>query len=176
MNLHIPKKLRTTITLAALPDGVAGIKATLALMVDIARQSKTDFAVRNQALRLVQTLPQKDYLAEIQAIHLYVRDDVRYVKDIDGIETLATPAKTMLMMQGDCDDKALLAASLLLSLGHPVRFVAVGSSYNNFSHVLVETQMNVQGGKQIWIPVETTEPVALGWYPQGVPYRLVYNV
>lgn len=158
-------------TLAALPDGVDGIRATLALMVTIARQSKSDFAVRNQALRLVQTLPQKDYYAEVEAIHKYVRDDIRYVKDIDGIETLALPSKTMLMMQGDCDDKALLAASLLIALGHQSRFVAVGSAPNTYSHVLVETLI----GKR-WVAVETTEPVSVGWYPSSLPYRLVYNI
>lgn len=171
MKMLIPLKLRTTVTLAALPDGVAGIRATLALMVGLAQQSKKDFAVRNQALRLVQTLPSKDYRAEVDAIHQYVRDDIRYVKDIDGVETLAAPSKTMLMMQGDCDDKALLTASLLLALGHQVRFVAVGDAPNNFSHVLVETLI----GKR-WISVETTEPVAVGWYPSNLPYRLVYYV
>ena len=166
-----PARQQTRITLAALPDGVAGIKATLALMVNIARQSKNDFAVRNLALSLVATLPEKNFMSEVRAIHEYVRDEVRYVKDIEGVETLATPDKTMQMMQGDCDGKALLAASLLLAIGHPVRFVAVGDSPDNYSHVLIETRIANR-----WIPVETTEPVAVGWYPSRLPYRLVYNV
>ena len=171
MKMAIPQNLRTTVTLAEIPDGVAGIKATLALMVKLAQLSKSSFAVRNKALQLVRELPQKDYFSEVGAIHEFVRDSIRYVKDIEGVETLASPDKTLLMLQGDCDDKSLLAAALLLSLGHQTRFVAVGNSPNNFVHVLIETKVALK-----WWPVETTEPVAVGWYPQGLPYRLVYNI
>lgn len=171
MKIQIPSSLRTVVTLKSIPDGIAGIKATLAVMVRYAQQSRYDFAVRNQALKLVAALPSKNYMAEVEAIHKYVRDDVRYVKDIDGVETVATPTQTMLMMQGDCDDKALLAAALLMAIGHQVRFVAVGDSPDNISHVLIETMV----GRRWW-PVETTEPVAVGWYPDTLPFRLVYYV
>jgi predicted transglutaminase-like cysteine proteinase len=176
MKMTVPVHLRKTVTLAALPDGVAGVRATLALMVNIARQSKNNFAVRSQALQLVQSLPQKDYLAEVRAIQEYVRDGIRYVRDITDIETLATPIQTIQSMQGDCDDKALLASALLESIGHPTRFVAVGRSPGEFEHVLIETKMFFKGGVPKWIPVETTEPVPVGWYPPGMTQRLVYHV
>jgi transglutaminase-like putative cysteine protease len=176
MKMTTPAHLRRTITLAAIPDGVQGIRATLALMVNIARKSKTDYAVRDKALSLVSTLTQKDWLGEVRAIHQYVRDDIRYVKDINGVETLATPAQTMQIGQGDCDDKALLTAALLETLGHPARFVAVGRELGQFEHVLVETKLSFKGGASHWVSVETTEPVPVGWYPPGMVYRLVYNV
>lgn len=172
MRLAIPENQRRTITLAALPDGVDGIKATLALMVKLARQSRNNFEVRNLALQLVQPLPQKDWLGQVKAIHEFVRDRVRYVHDINGVETLATPMQTMQIMQGDCDDKALLTAALLDSIGHPVRFVAVGKQPGEYEHVYVETKM---GDK--WVPVETTEPVPLGWSPPGMKsVPLIYHV
>jgi predicted transglutaminase-like cysteine proteinase len=171
MKLEIPQRLRTTVTLAEIPDGVAGIRATLALMVKLAQLGKVNFAVRNKALGLVRGLAQKDYFSEVKAIHEYVRDSIRYVRDIEGVETVAAPDKTLLSLQGDCDDKSLLVAALLLSIGHPVRFVAVGDSPNNFVHVLPETKIALK-----WWPVETTEPVPVGWYPQGYPYRMVYTI
>ena len=176
MKMTIPDHLKQTITLAALPDGVAGIKATLALMVNIARKSKLDFSVRNKALSLVQGLRQKDYMNEIRAVQEYVRDSVRYVKDINGVETLSTPGQLLKSMQGDCDDKALLTASLLEVIGHPTRFVAVGRFPGQYDHVLVETKVFVSKGAVQWIPVETTEPVPVGWYPPGMTQRLIYNV
>lgn len=171
MKLAIPPSQQTRITLAALPDGVEGIKVTLDLMVKLAQKSKQDFNIRNQALRLVENLPSKDFLSEVSAIHAFVRDSIRYVKDIRGVETLATPIQTLRMMQGDCDDKALLASALLEAIGHPTRFVAVGSSPDEFDHVLIETRVANK-----WIPVETTEPVPVGWYPPGVTQRLVRHV
>jgi transglutaminase-like putative cysteine protease len=140
-------------------------------MVNLAAQSRHDFYIRNRALQIVQDVREKDWLGEIRAIHEYVRDNIRYVRDIHGVETIATPAKTLQMMQGDCDDKSLLVASLLEAVGHPARFVAVGRSPGDYEHVLVETRVGSR-----WIPVETTEPVPLGWYPAGMSQRLVYHI
>jgi len=176
MKMTLPVNQQRTITLAALPDGVAGIRATLALMVKLAQQSKSSFVVRDKALTLVAGVKQKSWMNEVRAIQEYVRDEIRYVKDINGIETLATPVQTMQLMQGDCDDKSLLTAALLESIGHPTRFVAVGHLQGVYEHVLVETQIRVKGGAIQWVPVETTEPVPVGWYPPGMTQRLVYNV
>jgi transglutaminase-like putative cysteine protease len=177
MKMIIPKALlKNQITLSAIPDGVDGIKATLALMVRLAQNSKNSFVVREKAMELVSDVPQKSYFNEIKAVHEFVRDHIRYTMDINEVETISTPEKTLSYGQGDCDDKALLAAALLEALGHPARFVAVGSQPGDFTHVLVETLMYMKGGTSKWIPVETTEPVPVGWYPTGMPYRLVYNI
>lgn len=122
-------------------------------------------------MQVLSVVPQKSWLAEVRAIQEFVRDQIRYTRDVRDVETLATPDKTLEFLQGDCDDKSVLVASMLESVGHPTRFVAIGRDPNTFEHVLVETKI---GGK--WVTVETTEPVQVGWYPAGFPYRLVYNV
>lgn len=171
MIIPYPINRKTRVTLSELPDGVAGIRRTLATMVTLARQSRKSYAVRSLAEHLIQGLPEKKYLDQIRAVHDFVRDHIRYVRDINQTETLATPEKTIERGIGDCDDKSLLAASLLESLGHETRFVAVGRRPNDFCHVLTETKYG-----RTWIPVETTENVPLGWYPPDMGYRLVYNV
>lgn len=172
MRMITPDTENTTrVTLQALPDGVAGVKVTLALMVKLSRQGKDKFAVRRLAEQIVSGVRQKSWLDEVDAVHEYVSDHIRYTKDIRGTETVATPDQTIKRGLGDCDDKALLTSALLESLGHPTRFVAVGREPNNYCHVLVETKI---GDK--WIPVETTESVPIGWYPPGMAARLVYHV
>jgi transglutaminase-like putative cysteine protease len=170
--MTIPDNLQATrVTLQALPDGVAGIKATLALMVKLARVGKNTWPVRQLAENIVRDVREKSYIEEARAIQEYVRDHIRYTRDIRETETVATPEQTIARGLGDCDDKALLTAALLESVGHPTRFVAVGRAPGQFVHVLVETKIAAR-----WIPVETTEQVPLGWYPPGLNYRLVYNV
>lgn len=171
MRMTIPNNQRQIVTLQALPDGVEGIKATLALMVKLAQAAKRSFPVRRLAEQLMVGVKQKSWLDEVRAIHEYVRDNIRYTKDINGVETVATPEQTMARRMGDCDDKSLLTAALLESIGHPTRFVAVGRTPGRYVHVLVETKV---GGQ--WLPVETTENVPVGWYPPDMPYRLVYHV
>jgi len=121
-------------------------------------------AVRELALKLTRHLPQKDFDGEIAALFDYVQNSIRYVRDINGVETVQTPIKTLEYGAGDCDDKALLLAAMLESLGHETRFYAVGFRPSTISHVLLECKLI--NGK--WLALETTEPVRLGWTPPGV--------
>lgn len=140
-------------------------------MAKLARQAKTDYRIRATALDLVALLPEKDSRGEIVALHKFVRDRIRYVKDINGIETLATPAKTLEIGQGDCDDKSTLLAALLETIGYRARFTAVGTSKNNFSHVLPEVFINGE-----WLPLEVTEQVSPGWFPDRARFPITYSV
>lgn len=155
---------------SALPSGNAAALRTLKAMRILVRRCKTDLALRELAMQIVRPLAQRDYAAEIRALHAWVRDRIRYVRDIAGVETLHTPRRIVEQGQGDCDDKALLLATLLESIGHKTRFAALGYGATP-THVLVEA--NIGNG---WIPLETTEPVAAGWYPDGIRSRItVYN-
>lgn len=133
-----------------------------------ADQYKIHPQVRELALSLVRDLNQKDYTGEIQRLWSYVKNNVRYVRDIRGVETVQTPLKTLEYGQGDCDDKSTLLASMLESLGHTTRFKALGVNGSRLCHVLVEVNYRGQ-----WLPLETTEPVGLGWYPPNVTTTLI---
>lgn len=157
-------------TLHDIPDGRRGTLVTLKLMRALVRAAKTTPVIRNLALSLTGNLQQKDYVGEVRRIHAYVRDNTRYLRDVRGVETVQTPAKTLELGQGDCDDKATLLASLLESIGHPTRFVAMGFKDGDFCHVYVETRMGLK-----WIGLETTEPVSVGWYPPNQTSRMVIH-
>jgi transglutaminase-like putative cysteine protease len=142
---------------------MAGINASLTAMRHFVDQYKIHPAIRETALKLTRNLPQKDFAGELDALFSFVKNSVRYVRDINGVETIQTPLKTLEYAQGDCDDKATLLAALLESLGHPTRFYAVGFQKNNISHVLLECNLHGE-----WIALETTEPVPFGWTPPYV--------
>lgn len=137
----------------------------------MARAGKKNAAVRQKALDLVRYLPPKDWLGQVHALWEYVKDSIRYVRDIQGVETLTDAQQTMEQGQGDCDDKAILLAALLNSIGHPARFVAVGFKPNDFVHVLVQTPIGTR-----WVWLETTEAVNMGWRPPGIQSVMVENV
>lgn len=151
--------------LARLPRGSTAL-ATLRVMRFLVRRCKADLALRNLALSIVRHLPQRDYAGQVRALHAWVRDRIRYVGDIRGIETLHTPRQIIEQGQGDCDDKAVLLATLLESIGHATRFAAIGYGAQP-SHVLVEVRLG-----HGWLPLETTEPVPPGWYPNGIRSRV----
>ncbi len=150
-----------------IPKGRAGIVETLNLMRGLVRESKKSLAIRTTALSLVQDLEQKDFQSEIEEIFFFVRDGIRYVKDVNGVETLQYPQITLQLKQGDCDDKSTLLASLLESIGHKTRFKAVGFSPGKFSHVFVQAFYQ---GK--WVSLDATMDRPLGWQPPNAVEQL----
>lgn len=162
---------QTTSQLREISDGSRGILETLKLMRGLVNRGKNDLGIRTLVTSIVRGLPPKDYSAEAAKVHAWVRDNIRYVRDINGTETLHDAAQVIKFGQGDCDDKSVLVASMLESIGHPTRFVAMGFGGSAFSHVYVETKLGTR-----WIGVETTEHVEFGWYPPGMTSRMViYN-
>lgn len=113
--------------------------------------------VRQLALECVRGALQKDYAEEARRCLEFVREEIRYVRDIDNVETLHTCDAILDLAQGDCDDKAILLAAMLSSLGHPVRFVVLGYGSGQWVHVWVQDLIY---GK--WVDLEPTEPIAYG--------------
>lgn len=160
-------KIRPTQLIEQLP-GAAGVAQTLNLMRGLTRMGKVNPAIREITAQITNGLPQKDFRGEIARVHDFVKNHIRYLKDIRGVETLQEPWVTLEIGAGDCDDKSVLAASMLESIGHPTRFVAMGFLPGAYSHVTVQTKL----GKN-WRTVETTEPVELGWIPPGIQNLMV---
>jgi len=132
-------------------------------MRDVIRKGRKTLQVRLLALDLINDLLQKDFSGEISTLFYFVRDRIRYVRDIRGVETLQEPERTLQVRSGDCDDKVILLGSMLESIGHQVRLVAVGFRPGHFSHVYLETKVGTK-----WVPLETTEPTHIGWRPNAV--------
>jgi transglutaminase-like putative cysteine protease len=158
-------------------SGEAGVRATLKHMVKIARQYKTHPLVRELARRVVQPCKSGDQAAEAAALQSYVQQRIRYVADVWDVETLQSPVITLGYREpsfgaympggvasGDCDDQSVALAALLLSIGIPGCFVAVGMDGGPFSHVLTQAQLRERTQVR-YIPLETIIPAAPGWFP-----------
>lgn len=155
-----------------LPAGNAGIVRTLTAMRGYVDQYKVTPRVRELALHLVRHLDQKDYRGEMRALFNYVRDSIRYTRDIYGVETIQTPDKTLEYSAGDCDDKATLLCALLEAVGFETRFHAMGRVRGNICHVIAEARDPATGQ---WVALETTENVGLGYLPPGIVESIYYG-
>lgn len=137
-------------------------------MARLAREGRKALPVRLAAQQITRDLRQRDFPAEVDALHAFVRDRVRYVRDIRGVETLQTPEATLRIGSGDCDDKSTLLAALLEALGHPARLHAVGAAPGSYYHVYVETRI----GRR-WEPLETTADWEPGRAPPAVSHMVL---
>lgn len=151
-------------------NGLNGTRDTLRIMSRAVSRGKKHPVIRELALNIIRNIPGKNYPAEVRAIHNWVQTNIRYTRDVKGVETIQFPWVTVDIGQGDCDDHAVLVASLLEAVGASTRFNAIGRQKGRCEHVLTETRL----GKG-WVTVETTEPVNVGWIPPGVQTRLVHH-
>jgi len=130
----------------------------------LAFEGKRDPQVRGLAISLTNLVPERDDLGEIRTLFEFVRDRIRYVSDINDTETLHAAFKVYELGAGDCDDKVILLASLLESIGYRTRFVAAGYvDPTLFDHVYMAVMLS--DGR--FLPLDPSEPEAPGWSPPG---------
>lgn len=156
--------------LMGLPGGSAGTIHTVRIMKKLAKDAVRDpkQIIRNKALEIFRSfgVASRAFLPEAQALQRFVQRSIAYRRDPTDYELVQSPEVTLKLGAGDCDDQATLLGALLMTTGHPARFVAVGMDGNPFSHVLVETKVANE-----WRCAETILPKPFGWYPQNVTSR-----
>lgn len=177
-------------TLPVTDHGLDAVRSTLKQMVAIARRYRADVTTIDAASSLIRACGIADVrsqkLSVINCIQNAVRDHIVYVPDPNEVEMLQTPPRTLSRGMGDCDDKSILVATLLETLGFSTEFLAVGGvgdGWGNdcadtdtppYSHVLAAVQYGPKIGKlpsflDGWLTLETIVPGAPpGYFPPGV--------
>lgn len=150
-----------------LPKGYAGTKKTLAYIIGLVKEGAKDFDVRQTAIDILfeHGIRPKDYLGEIRALFEWVKNNVRYTRDIHRVELLHTARRMLELRAGDCDDMTILLAAMLKAVGHPVRLALVGFNPRRkelFTHIYLEAFC-----KGLWIPLDATMSKPLGWAPRA---------
>jgi hypothetical protein len=172
VNGKVPVQFQT------LSGGFQGTDQTVALMQQYAmgQWGSRSPRIRALALNIVTNagVPEKDYVGEMVAIHNYVRDNIRYTRDVNGQETLLPPEELAFNSKaGDCDDKSMLEAALLGSIGIGSRFVTIGVTPDRMSHVYL------QGKPQdVWIsldPIMKNKPAGWEVPASAVKVRKIYD-
>lgn len=141
-------------------------------MRQLINAGKVNPAVMRAAHSIIYTQRERDEIGEARALFEYVRDYIRYVRDVHGIETLCAPAMTLQRMIGDCDDQTMLLCALAEAAGYPTRLVMAGYSSRNYEHVFCEI---FAAGE--WWPCDPTERGAnFGWSPPDPVIAFVESV
>lgn len=105
---------------------------------------------------------EKDWRGEVEAIFNFVRQRVRYTKDIDGKDTFQSPLYTLSRRAGDCDDFSTLLAAMLRMAGHRVKFRVVRTKKSsNWDHIYVLVEM--PPGSNRWMALDASVPERAGW-------------
>lgn len=147
-------------------DGVAGVAQTLRAMRALVNECKLNLAIRQAATSIAFLQPEKHEYAEVEAIFEWVRDRIRYTRDVHGVETLMTPPQTLASGLGDCDDQSCLLACMLEAIGYPTRFVVAGYNGGDYEHVYLQAWVG-----NTWVSMDPTEPHPMGWEAPGATIK-----
>lgn len=121
---------------------------------------------------MVHDIAAKDFRGEVECVFDFVQNEIRYIQDINNVETIQTPEYTLENGYGDCDDKATLLASMLESIGHPCRFAALALCVpGEFDHVIIQTLIGTR-----WVPLDATEDEPMGWQPPEIIEWLIRDI
>lgn len=143
------------------PGGAAGVYRTIATMRCLIDDFKTNVEMRQIATTIVFNQPQKNRYSEAAEILRVVQRWIRYTPDVLNVETISTPLITWHGRIGDCDDFAVLIATLLECVGFETRLVATGYSVPGaLEHVFAQALISGE-----WTSLDGTEYNGLGWEP-----------
>ena len=141
------KTVTPTIKNMTLGDGLQGNMQTISFMSKVAKEKAGHPVVRAFATKILQiyNTPSHQYKDEALNIGEFVQKHVRYVRDPRDHELLQDPVMMIEQIDkqgftsGDCDDMALLIATLLLSVGHNPLFrtVRYQNDSGNYNHIYV---------------------------------------
>ena len=157
-----------------IPKGYAGTQTTVSYIIQLIKDGAKDFCVRQTAIDILieNKVAAKNYFDEIRTLFEWVRQNVRYTRDIHRVELLHTAKRMLDLRAGDCDDMTILLSAMLKAIGHPVRIVLVGFNPRKrmlFTHVYLEAFC-----KGRWIPLDPTTQHPMGWSPPATNKRIFF--
>src|SRR5262245_35997298 len=163
------------IRICRVPKGTRGTLVTARLIAQMVGDGAKDFYVRQKAIQIFRECGArpKDRWAEVCALFHWVRNNIRYTRDIFRVELLHTPRRMLELRAGDCDDMTILLGAMLMSTGHPIRLVLAGfrpDKPHMYSHIYPE--VNLCGR---WIPIDATVSRPMGWAPRAL-WKRVYEI
>lgn len=122
---------------------------TIQTMILFATDIPSD--VRNLAVTLCKKFQAGDF-KQARRLYEYVRDEITYVYDPRNVEEVQRPEITLKLHAGDCDDKAVLLAALLLSIGFETCFFIADTNNDGYpDHVYVG--VHLPGAPEIYKPL-----------------------
>jgi hypothetical protein len=171
MNISAGNQSRTL----PLSDGDTGTAQTIAHMRQLIDAGIKDQQVNRTAIAIAWPTQQFSETPKAQAIYNWMQQNLRFMPDMVGKETLRTPRETLTVRAGDCDDFTILAASILGSIGIRSRAVTVASHADDpqsFSHIYPEAF--VDGN---WVAMDIARPGAqFGLTPQKYFRKRVWDL
>ena len=155
------------LSLSNIGAGDEAIKNTLLKMKFLilnSDASDTTRIIKETAKNIVAQIPSNDHYLQIKTVIGWVRRNLKYCRDLFGVEELTSPVRTLYNIKAkvnthssDCDDYAMLIAALLRALGFRTRLEAIAVQGPRYDHARAAVYINGE-----WVVIEGTKNVPVG--------------
>jgi len=149
--------MKPTVTSYTIPQGDRGAYETLRIMKRLVFESMKDVPVLDQAKSIIRSVGGKDRREQARVIAEWMEQSMRFVRDPYGVETIHTPLFMLERIrlngafEADCDDYAVLAASMAKAVGLRTKFVILGFLSKDAPWAHVYTIAETSHG---WVPFD----------------------
>lgn len=131
----------------AIPEGDPGTIATIDQMRRLIDHGMKDPYIHELSAGIINLAGVRafDWMGEARAVYNWVRQHIRFTRDVRGKETLHAASDIVRLGIGDCDDFTILICSLMGTIGAKCSIVTVASDPRDpdlFSHVYPEVSIN----------------------------------
>jgi hypothetical protein len=170
-------QLPTLVTVLPLGEGDTGVDQTVRAMIGLIDRGKKSGIVRARAARILHDYHVRafDFRREFKAVFDWAKRNIRFTRDPTGKEGLHSADTILDWRIGDCDDFSILVCSLLGTIGHRCRLVAISSHPEDptqFSHIYPEVQLD---GRWITVDLGRRKPV-FGRSPSHYFRKRAYDI
>ena len=143
---------------------------TVRAMIDaiVGPRGEQSTLVRGVKDHIIREVQPKDYYSEILAVRYFVHEKCKYSNDALGVEQVQDAERMCDQIVkfgkviGDCDDCAVLMATLCRQLGREVEIIIVGfGRQGSYSHVFVRVKEPKSGKWIVLDPVAGTDEASM---------------
>jgi len=137
------------------------MKTTVGNILRLIREGKVDRQIQETAVGVIRAadIASIHYPYVIKNIAEFVNRKVFFVRDAHGTDVVYPAAQTLFgsgeYAYGDCEDHAVVAGSLLGSIGLPVKVVVVSKTGELWDHVFLRAGYPPDNPVH-WVSVDTT--------------------
>jgi len=149
---------------------VRTINQRLGYIIKMIQKGRDNPEVRRRTVQILSRkcgkkwcVPEKNWRQETVAVFDSVRENIRYTRDTYNKDLFQHPLRTFEFGGGDCDDYAIVLASMLQSVGYPVKLRVIQTvDSTDWNHIYVLVGLPPQGPKQ-WVSLDASVDKPAGW-------------
>ncbi len=154
----------------------SSLEARIRILIDLIRKGREHPAIRAKTAQILSRkcadpktghktwcIGERDWEGEVRAIFALVRDQVRYTRDTYGAELYQSPNRILQFGIGDCDDGVVVLASMLQSVGYPVKLrVTRSKGASDWDHIYLLVAVPPRKSAR-WVALDPSMNKPPGW-------------